>query len=180
MTVDDVLDFIGLGKYQAIVFLLCGMAYIGFGVDPVLFSFISLKLQDEWNLSALEYGIIPSVNGVFSTFAGPCFAYASDHFGRVWPFALALLIVSVGDLSSAFAPKFYIFVLLRAMASVGGVGIIMMVFPALLESLPTRNRGKVLINRGGHLGANAPTVALTSCLCGAGRVSGHKTKTVFI
>ena len=69
------------GKYQAIVFLLCGMAYIGFGVDPVLFSFISLKLQDEWNLSALEYGIIPSVNGVFSTFAGPCFSYASDHFG---------------------------------------------------------------------------------------------------
>ena len=69
------------------------MAYIGFGVDPVLFSFISLKLQDEWNLSALEYGIIPSVNGVFSTFAGPCFTYASD-LSNGWNDGMSVICVT--------------------------------------------------------------------------------------
>ncbi len=141
---DDVLNFIGLGRFQVLTFFLTGLLYLAYGMDASVWVFIGLELQDTWGLSNLEYALglattsIPNVAGVI------VFSFLSDNFGRVWPFALTLVFCIVGGLASAFAPNYLVFIALRWIASfgIGGVGVL--TFPTLVEVLPVRNRGKMV------------------------------------
>ena len=144
-TVDDILNFIGYGPLQVIAFFLAGLTTLSFGFEAVVFAFIELPVQQKWNLTDVEYAILPSATGVFNIIGGVLYGYLGDHYGRVWPNALSLLNVGVASLASAFSPNFPTLVVLRCLASVGVTGAAIMVFPTLIEFLPVRNRGKVSI-----------------------------------
>ena len=145
VSVDDILNFIGFGPLQVIAFCLAGLTTLTFGFDSTLFSFIGIPVQRKWNLTEIEYGILPSMAGVTNIFGAFFYGCLSDHFGRVWPYFLILLNVGLPSLASSFSPNFATLVVLRATTSFAVTAAAIIVFPTLIEFLPVRDRGKVLV-----------------------------------
>ena len=145
LAVDDVLDCIGFGTFQVVAFLLVGAMYVSFGFETLLFSFVSIPVQDQWGLTALEYAALPSATAVANVAGGFLFGYLSDRFGRVWPCVAALAVTGVAGLASAFSPSFPVLVAIRCVVSTGVMGVAIMGYPILTEFLPVKNRGKTLV-----------------------------------
>ena len=145
-TVDDILNFIGYGPLQFIAFCLAGLSAIAFGLDTAIFAFIDIPVQQEWNLTGLEYAILPATTGVTNIVGTFFYALLCDHFGRVWPYALILAHIGVFGLVSAFSPSFLALILLRDATSLAVTSASMVLFTTLVEFLPVRNRGKVMVS----------------------------------
>ncbi len=67
------------------------------------------------------------------------------RYGRVWPYVIVLLQIAVFGLASAFSTSFAMLVILRDLVSVSVEGAIVVLYPTLVEFLPVRNRGKVMM-----------------------------------
>ena len=145
VSIDDVLNFIGFGPLQIIAYFLAGLTSLAFGFETLTFAFIDIPVQREWNLTGLQYAVIPSVTGVTNILGGFFYGCVSDNYGRVWPYALAAANIAVFSLASAFSPNFITMIALRALTSFGITGSVSMIYPTLAEFLPVRNRGKVLV-----------------------------------
>ena len=143
--VDDILNFIGFGPFQVAAYVMVGLTYMAFGFESLLFAFISLKVQEEWSISPVQYANLPALTCLFNIFGGVVFSYLSDRYSRVWPYAIAVGMIGVGGLASAFAPDYTTFLLLRFFASVGVMGVPILAYPVLIEFLPVHNRGSVLV-----------------------------------
>lgn len=143
--VDDILNFIGFGPFQVVAYLMVGLTYMAFGFETLLFAFISLKVQEEWSITPVEYANLPALTCLFNILGGVVLSYLSDHYSRVWPYALSVGMIAVGGLASAFAPDYVTFLLLRFFASFGVMGVPILAYPVLIEFLPVRNRGRVLV-----------------------------------
>lgn len=145
ISLDGILNHIGFGVYQVIVFFLAGLTALGFGFEITVFSLIAESLRSQWGVTGLEFAVLPSVTGVSNILGGLLYGYLCDKFGRVWPYVIALLNIAIFSLASAFSPTFIVFVSLRFIVGFGVTGSILFLFSALTEVLPVRNRGKVLV-----------------------------------
>ena len=143
VTVDHVLNFIGLGRFQLLVFLLGSMGYVSFGLEDVTFTFINTPIRDRWNMSDLRFSALPAMTSVSNLVGAVVFGSLTDLYGRVWPFGLCIAMVGVFTLASAFAGSWPVFFALRLTVSVATGGIPTFIFPSLIEFLPTKNRGQV-------------------------------------
>ena len=144
-TVDDVLDFIGFGPFQLIAFCLAGLTYMSFSMDDATFSFVSIKLSGLWNLTDLQFSILPGSTGVSNVVGGFLFSYLSDAYGRVWPYALCIAVIGVFSLASAFATSFLVFFILRMIVSLSVGGIANLLLTMLVEFMPVKSRGKGVV-----------------------------------
>ena len=145
VSVDDILNFIGFGPLQIIAYFLAGLTSLAFGFETLTFTFIEIPVQKEWNLTGLQYAVIPSVTGATNILGGFFYGCVSDNYGRMWPYALAAANIAVFSLASAFSPGFATMIALRAVTSFGITGSVSMIYPTLAEFLPVKNRGKVLV-----------------------------------
>ena len=145
VSVDDILNFIGFGPLQIIAYFLAGLTSLAFGFETLTFAFIEIPVRKEWNLTNLQYAVIPSVAGATNILGGYFYGFVSDNYGRVWPYALAAANIVVFSLASAFSPGFATMIALRAATSFGITGSLSMIYPTLAEFLPVRKRGKVLV-----------------------------------
>ena len=145
VSVDGILNFIGFGPLQVVAFGLAGLTALAFGLDIVIFGFIDIPLQQKWNLTSLEYSVLPAGTGIANIIGGFFYSMLLDNFGRVWPYALILLNIASLGLASAFSPNFPTLVVLRFGASLAVTGAASAVFPTLLEVLPVKNRGKIMV-----------------------------------
>ena len=144
-TVDDVLDFIGFGPFQLIAFCLAGLAYMSYAMDDATFSFVSIKLSALWNLTDLQFSILPGSTGVSNVVGGFLFSYLSDAYGRVWPYALCIAVIGVFSLASAFVTSFHVFFILRMIVSLAVGGITNLLLTMLVEFMPVKSRGKGVV-----------------------------------
>ena len=144
-SVDDILNYIGYGPLQVLAFILAGLTSLAFGLEIVIFAFLDIPIQERWNLSSVEYAILPSSTGLGNIVGGFFYGLLCDHFGRVWPYALILTHVGVVGLASAFSPNFPTLVVLRTVVSMAITGASAAMFSTLVEFLPARNRGKVMV-----------------------------------
>ena len=144
-TVDDVLDFIGFGPFQLISFLLGGVTYMAYALDDATFTFVSIKLTGLWNLTDFQFSILPAATGVSNVIGALFFSYLGDVYGRVWPYALCIAVIGVFALASAFSTSWLMFFVLRMVASIGVGGITNLLLPMLVEFMPVKVRGKVMI-----------------------------------
>lgn len=143
--VDEILNYIGYGPLQVLAFILAGLTSISFGLEIVIFAFLDIPIQEKWNLTSVEYAILPSSTGVGNIIGGFLYGLLCDHYGRVWPYALILAHVGVVGLASAFSPNFPTLVALRTVASMAVTGAATVMFSTLVEFLPARNRGKIMV-----------------------------------
>ena len=158
VTVDDVLGYIGYGPFQVVAFCMVGLTMLAHGFNISLFSFIGISVQKQWNLTGIQFAIIPSVTGATNIIGGFTYGYTSDHFGRVWPYVVPLLNVGIFGLASAFSPSFATLVVLRAISGLAVTGIFSIAITTLTEFLPVSNRGTVIV-------LLRLTEAVGSCLC---------------
>lgn len=143
LSVDDILNFIGFGRFQVVAFLLAGFTYFAYACDVSLFIFVGSTLQQKWNLTELEYAILPAVTSIPNLIGSFIVSFLSDRYGRVWPYALTLIWTGMFSVGSAFAPTYPALIALRGLTSIGIGGIPVLTFPTLIEFLPLKNRGKV-------------------------------------
>ena len=144
-TVDDVLDFIGFGPFQLVAFCLAGLAYMSYAMDDATFTFVNIKLSALWNLTDLQFSILPGSTGVSNVVGGFLFSYLADAYGRVWPYALCIAVIGVFSLASAFATSYPIFFILRMIVSLSVSGITNLLLTMLVEFMPVRSRGKGVV-----------------------------------
>ena len=143
--VDDVLDDIGCGLFQGIAFLLAGLAFFSYGCTAAVLTFINIPVSELWHLDALTYSIISGATCWSNTVGAVTFGFLGDRFGRVWPFALFMLVLGVFSIAAAFSPNFPVLVVLRAMGSVGTGGAQALTYPMLMEFLPIKNRSNTVL-----------------------------------
>ena len=145
ISLDVMISRIGFGLYQVMAFLLAGLTAFSFGAEIIIFSLIADSLNSQWGVNGVKLAILPSVTGVSNILGGVFYGYLCDNYGRVWPYVLAVLNVALFSLASAFSPNYETLVCLRFFASLGLIGSIVLLFSALTEVLPVRNRGQVLV-----------------------------------
>ena len=131
---------------QVLAFILAGLTAVSFGLEVVLFTFISLPVGQEWNLTGVKYGLLSSTTGITNILGGFVYSYLCDSYGRVWPYSLILFHLATIGLASAFSPNFAVFITLRDIASLALPAVSGILFPTLLEFLPVRNRGKIMVS----------------------------------
>ena len=143
VSVDDVLNYIGFGPFQVLIFLLAGLGYVSYGLEDVTFTFINIPIGNEWNMTSLQFSVLPAMTSISNIVGAIVFGSLIDLYGRVWPFSLCIGMVGVFTLASAFAQSFLVFCILRLIVSVGTGGIPTFIYPTLMEFLPTKNRGQI-------------------------------------
>ena len=143
--VDDVLTDIGCGPFQIIAFFLAGLSTFSYGGTATVLGFVSIPVTTLWDLSALTYSIAIAVTSLTNMLGSMVFGLLANRFGRVWPFALCKSIVGVLSFAAAFSPAFFVFVILRGLASFGTGGAQALTYPMLVEFLPIKNRGKSVL-----------------------------------
>ena len=146
--VDNILTSIGFGPFQVIAFFLAGLTYFAFSCEVLTFTFISLEVSKKWNLDGLQFAILPAVTCVTNIIGGVLFGYLADRFGRVWPYAASMLLITVFVFASAVSANYEMLIVLRGISSIGVGGIISLLHPVLIEFLPVQYRGKVTILTG--------------------------------
>jgi MFS family permease len=60
-TVDEVMEIIGVGKFQYFVFLICGISFMADAVEVSLLSFLAECLEVEWALSDVQKSALTSI-----------------------------------------------------------------------------------------------------------------------
>ena len=143
LSVDDILNFIGFGRFQVVAFLLAGLTYFAYACDISLFVLVGPSLQQKWNLTELEYAIFPAVAAIPNLVGSYVVSFLSDRYGRVWPYALTLAWVGVFSIGVAFAPTYPALIALRSLMAVGMGGLPALTFSTLIEFLPVKNRARV-------------------------------------
>lgn len=69
----------------------------------------------------------------------------SDKFDRWWPYALCVSWMGFFSIASAFANSYPLLIALRCTASIAIGGIAGLVFPTVIEFLPVKSRGSVVV-----------------------------------
>lgn len=129
---DDVLSALKFGKFHLkMVILTCG-AYFAGCAEMMLIVFLSKPVKLEWNLDDMIFPVLPFCGGIIGLLGSFTFGSLSDKFGRQKPLLAALIVVALFGIASAFAPYFWIFVVLRALVSLGVSGIETVDFVLLL------------------------------------------------
>lgn len=60
-TVDEVMEHIGVGKFQYFVFIICGISFMADAVEVSLLSFLAECLEVEWGLTEVQKSSLTSV-----------------------------------------------------------------------------------------------------------------------
>ena len=60
-TVDEVMEIIGVGKFQYFVFLICGISFMADAVEVSLLSFLAECLEVQWALSDVQKSALTSI-----------------------------------------------------------------------------------------------------------------------
>lgn len=135
-TLDDLISNIKFGSLHLKMLITTGGAYFAVCAEIVVVVFLSDLVKKEWNLDKFIFSLIPLGSGIGGILGECTFGIFSDKFGRKWPFAIAVSLVALFGIASAFAPSFMVLVVLRSCVSVGNGAVSSIVFVYLLGTLP--------------------------------------------
>lgn len=135
-TLDDLISNIKFGSLHLKMLITTGGAYFAVCAEIVVVVFLSDLVKKEWNLDKFIFSLLPLGSGIGGILGECTFGIFSDKFGRKWPFAIAVSLVALFGIASAFAPSFMVLVVLRSCVSVGNGAVSSIVFVYLLGTLP--------------------------------------------
>ena len=118
-TMEEVVDFIGFGRFHWKLIFLCGVGYFAEITELVVVSFVAPSVQRQMGLSNFQYSLLGSSSFVGMAAGALFWGYVSDHFGRKISFALTVWLTFIGGLLSAFSPNYAILLFLRFTAAFG-------------------------------------------------------------
>ncbi len=127
---------------------LLGVAGLGWMFDAMdvgMLSFIVVALQAEWGLTTQQVGWIGSINSIGMVFGAFLFGIMADRIGRKKVFIITLLLFSIGSGLSALVTSLALFLVLRFLIGMGLGGELPVASTLVSESVPAKNRGKVVV-----------------------------------
>jgi putative MFS transporter len=122
-----------------------GTGWMFDALDVGILSFIIAALEKEWSLTPSQMGWIGSVNSIGMAVGALLFGILSDRIGRKLVFMITLLFFSIGSGLSALAPTLAIFLCLRFLIGMGLGGELPVASTLVSESVPVKERGKIVV-----------------------------------
>ena len=143
-TVTEAIDASGFGRFQLMMLLFTGLAWMGDAMEMMLLSFLGPSVRCEWGVSPQQEGRLTSVVFVGMLFGAPTWGVVADARGRRVAFFATTIITFVAGLASAFSPSFGFLLFARTLVGFG-LGGVPTAFALFMEFLPAGNRGKWLV-----------------------------------
>ncbi|WCJ34654.1 Synaptic vesicle 2-related protein [Euphorbia peplus] len=143
-TLDEALEAVGFGKFQAGVLSYAGMCLFAEAMEMMILSFVGMAVKSEWELSSNQESLITSVVFFGMLFGAYSWGLISDNYGRRKGIFGSTILTSVAGLLSTFSPNYISLVTLRCLVGVGLGG--SPVFSSwFLEFVPASNRGMWMV-----------------------------------
>ncbi|CAB3733618.1 MFS transporter [Paraburkholderia rhynchosiae] len=146
-----------VGRFQAIVVLICVLVNAVDGYDILVMSFAAPAVAKAWSLSGSQLGMAFSA-GLFGILIGTVVLSPwSDRFGRRPLVIGSLMLVTVGMVFSGLAPTLKIFLMTRALTGIGVGGLLSSTAVLVAEYASDRHRSSAisLLGVGYSVGAMA-------------------------
>ncbi len=127
---------------------LLGVAGLGWMFDAMdvgMLAFIIAALKVDWNLTPEQMGWIGSVNSIGMAAGALLFGIYADRVGRKNIFIITLLLFSIASGLSAFTTALGAFLLLRFFVGMGLGGELPVASTLVSESVPAKDRGRVVV-----------------------------------
>ena len=128
--------------HYKVVFAL-GFAWLLDSLEASIIGSVLGILKKQWNFSAMEGSLTVSVWLIGIMVGAVVFGYLSDKIGRKPMFILTLLWYAGFTVACAFANDIWMFIFFRFMAAVGIGGEYSAISSAVVEFVPSRNRGRI-------------------------------------
>jgi len=140
LSIHNALDRIGFGPFQHRILLAAGMCSAADAMEILMLSFLSTRVQAEWDLNLSEQsGLISSVFA--GAFMGTLIlGRLGDVWGRRPTFLMTAGIVALGGFGSAICQSYWQLVACRTIVGMG-IGGVTIPFDTYGEILPTSQRG---------------------------------------
>lgn len=136
----NALNFAGFGRYQYLVYAICGFVHACDAIELVSLAFILPAATSDLHLTGEMKGLLTASVFAGMLFGGWTFGSFADKFGRRPVLAFAIFWDGVFALASAFSPTYGWLLALRFLAAFGVGGAIPVVFTLFIEYLPADKR----------------------------------------
>jgi putative MFS transporter len=138
------LDHLPVNRFHWRLLLLSGLGWMFDGMDTILLSLVLPALTLDWQLSAAQVGFIGTVDR-FGALCGAALAgLLADRYGRRMLFQASLLVYSLGSGVLALTANLPSFLFVRFLVGLGLGGELPVVATLITESVPARERGRLL------------------------------------
>ncbi len=124
---------------------IAGFAWMFDAMDVGILSFIIAALAIEWDLTSNQMGWIGSINSIGMAVGALLFGVFADKVGRKKIFMLTLLLFSVASGLSALTTTLVAFMILRFFVGMGLGGELPVASTLVSESVPAKDRGRVVV-----------------------------------
>lgn len=141
VTIDDILDEIGLGFFHVKLFLLLGSLFFLVSLEISVLSFISPLLKLEWNLSVWHEALLPLVTTCGMTVGASFWGWVSDRYGRKPALVGSTSFILCFGFASSFALNYYWISVFLFFTGIG-LALETQVITMIEEFFPKENRTK--------------------------------------
>ncbi|MEK4029165.1 MULTISPECIES: MFS transporter [Bacillaceae] len=124
---------------------IAGLGWMFDAMDVGMLSFIIAALKVDWNLTPEQMGWIGSVNSIGMAVGAFLFGLWADRMGRKNIFIITLLIFSLASGLSALTTTLAAFLILRFFVGMGLGGELPVASTLVSESVPAKDRGRVVV-----------------------------------
>ena len=144
ISIDQAIEALGTGKFQLRLLIASGLCFAADAMQVILLSFLTLVVQDDWNLSNGMTAAVTSFLFAGSLIGTLVLGPLADTLGRRPIFLLSAIIITLFGFATALAPNYFFLVATIFFVGVG-VGGLTVPFDVLAEFLPARRRGTNLL-----------------------------------
>lgn len=130
----------GMGRYQWMIFLLCGFGYLLDLLWAQAFGLILASVQQEFGFSAAQSGNLGTAFSAGLTAGAAFFGIVVDIVGRYWAFNFTVLTSSIFGICLGAPDTYNALLVLTAFTGLGIGGNIPIDTTICLEMLPMKNR----------------------------------------
>lgn len=124
---------------------IAGLGWLFDAMDVGILSFVIAALKVDWDLTVQQMGWIGSVNSIGMAIGAFVFGIYADRVGRKKVFIVTLLLFSIASGLSAFTTTLAAFMILRFFVGMGLGGELPVASTLVAESVPAKERGRVVV-----------------------------------
>ncbi|MFC6333569.1 MFS transporter [Paenibacillus septentrionalis] len=122
-----------------------GISWLFDAMDIGMLSFIIAALAVSWNLGADQVGLLTAINSIGMAVGAALAGAMADRYGRKAILLGTLVLFSLATGISAIATSFFVLCVLRFFAGVGLGGELPVASTLVSESVPVKERGRVIV-----------------------------------
>ncbi|XP_005108859.2 putative transporter SVOPL [Aplysia californica] len=143
-TVEDAIEAMGLGWFQAKIFVVGKMITAADAMEMMMLAVLSPLVRCEWALSDYQVAFITTAVFVGMGVASPLLGIVGDKYGRKVVLVIVTLCIGYFGFLTTFSPSFGWMLFLRGLVGVG-MGGSPQGFSLNAEYVPSKYRAKLLI-----------------------------------